>query len=65
MSQHSEEWKNFRNLLNDETADELREAASLMTSDERVKRLAEINSKRKTLDSNKKGKRVSTTYKLV
>nr|CAB3228489.1 trichohyalin-like [Phallusia mammillata] len=44
------EWTKFRNLLSDVTAQELREASSLMTSDERVTRLAEINGKRRKLD---------------
>jgi len=44
------EWIRFRDLITDVTAQELREAAATMTSDERVKRLAEINAKRRQLD---------------
>ena len=57
LSLHFQEWEKLRLLLKDDTAEELREAASLMTSDERVKRLAEINSKRKTIDLKQTGRR--------
>ncbi|XP_076812765.1 uncharacterized protein LOC143459471 isoform X1 [Clavelina lepadiformis] len=50
-SLHAKEWKHLRSMMSDVTAEELREAASMMTSDERGNRLSEINAKRKEVDT--------------
>ena len=54
-SLHAKEWKHLRSMMSDVTAEELREAASMMTSDERGNRLSEINAKRKEVDTSSAG----------
>nr|XP_039263423.1 trichohyalin-like isoform X2 [Styela clava] len=47
---HAGDWRKLYELITDDSAEELREAAVSMSEDERTARLAEINSKRMALD---------------
>lgn len=47
---HISEWRRLNDLLTDASAEELREAALIMSEDDRSNRLAEINTKREKLD---------------
>ena len=49
MSRHNQEWMFLRKIIKDEANVELREAAALMTPDDRMKRLVEINKGRKNV----------------
>lgn len=52
---HAADWKKLYEFLSDESAEELREAAALMTDEERISRLAEINIKRAEIDVKSEG----------